>query len=140
MTTEASGTKRRRLRVEVLLFLSVWFFYGCLINSRNLDAFGLQQAVVDAYVARHELYLEGATDPRFHVEPAGDAFLFNGHIYPAKQPAGFLMGALVYFPLHALGLNYANHYLLVAALVTFFTASLVAAISASFLFKTARLL
>src|ERR1043166_4196828 len=140
MSAGESLTMRHPLRVEALLFLSLWFFYGCLINSRNLDAFGLQQAVVDAYVARHELYLERATDPRFHVEPAGDAFLFNGHIYPAKQPGGFMMGALIYFPLHALGLNYTNNYLLVAALVTFFTASLLAAISAAFVFKTAQLL
>jgi hypothetical protein len=138
MKSGPSRTKRHLLRVEVLLFLSLWFFYGCLINSGNLNAFGLQQAVVDAYVSRHHLYLEGATDPRFRVEPAGDAFLFNGHIYPAKQPAGFLMGALVYFPVRALGLNYSSNYLLVAALVTFFTASLVAAISAAFVFQTAR--
>lgn len=138
---EASqSNKKTTLKLQLLLFLSLWFFYGCLINSGNLNAFGLQQAVVDAYVARHQLYLDGATDPRFHVEPAGDAFLFNGHIYPGKQPGGFMMGALVYFPLHALGLSYSADYLLVAALVTFFTASLVAALSATFVFKTSLLL
>ena len=139
METRQSNAQLRSLRLQVLLFLALWLFYGCLINSLNLNAFGLQQAVVDAYVSRHHLYLDGATDPRFQVEPAGDAFLFNGHIYPAKQPGGFIMGALIYFPVHALGLNYSNHYLLSAALVTFFTASLIAALSAVFVFKTARL-
>src|ERR1043166_4511340 len=136
MDTRQSNAQLRSLRLQILLFLSVWLFYGCLINSLNLNAFGLQQAVVDAYVSRHHLYLDGATDPRFLVETAGDAFLFNGHVYPAKQPASFMMGALVYFPVRALGLNYSRNYLLVAALVTFFTASLVAAISAASVFQT----
>ena len=139
METTRSNAQISAPRLQVLLFLSLWLFYGCLINSLNLNAFGLQQAVVDTYVSRHHLYLDGATDPRFQIEPVGDAFLFNGHIYPAKQPGGFMMGALVFFPVHALGLNYSDHYLVAAALVTFFTASLVAALSAVFVFKTARL-
>src|ERR1051326_7922388 len=160
METTRSNAQISAPRPQVLLFLSLWLFYGCLINSLNLNAFGLQQAVVDTYVSRHHLYLDGATDPRFQIEPVGDAFLFNGHIYPAKQPGGFMMGALVFFPVHALGLNYSDHYLVAAALVTFFTASLVAALfhylvaaalvtfftaslvaalSAVFVFKTARL-
>src|ERR1051325_6036797 len=111
MENTRSNAQLRSLRLQILLFLSLWLFYGCLINSLNLNAFGLQQAVVDAYVSRHHLYLEGATDPRFQVEPAGDAFLFNGHIYPAKQPGGFIMGALIYFPVHALGFDFFKIYI-----------------------------
>jgi hypothetical protein len=48
-----------------------------------------------------------------------------------------MLGACVYFPLHALGLSYSSNYLLTAALVTFFTASLVSAASAIAVFQIA---
>src|ERR1044072_3750603 len=124
------GDQNSRAWLEVTLFLTVWFAFGCLINSRNLDAFGLQQAGIEAYVERHHFYLEGSQLPRFHVEPAGDVFLYHDHLYPAKQPGQFMAGACVYFVLHAGGISYAADYRLAAALVTFFTASLVAAASA----------
>jgi hypothetical protein len=127
-------------RLEVLLFLLLWLAYGVALNSGNLYGFGLQQIGVEAYVERHTLYIEGSPDPRFRVEPEGDCFLYDGHIYPAKQPGQFMAGSLVYFPAHALGLSYRENYLLAAALVTFFTASLVTAASAVAVFRAARLL
>jgi hypothetical protein len=81
----------------------------------------LQQAAVEAYVERRHLYLEGSQVPRLQIQPVVDAFLYQGHIYPAKQPGQFMAGAFAYFPLHALGLSYADNYLLTAALVTFLT-------------------
>jgi hypothetical protein len=125
-------------RLEWLLFLTLWFAYGVAINSRNLEAFGLQQAGVEAYVERQHLYLEGSRVERLHVQPVVDAFLYQGHIYPAKQPGQFMAGACAYFPLHALGLSYAADYLLTAALVTFLTASLVTAASSVAVFRLAR--
>lgn len=125
-------------RLYLLFFLALWFIYGVLINSGNLNAFGLQHVGVEAYVARHNFYLEGATDPRLKVEPVVDAFLFNGHVYPAKQPGQFMLGALIYFPLHTFGLTYTSNYLVTTALVTFFSAGFVAALSAAFLFSVAR--
>src|SRR5947209_1935253 len=124
-------------RLEWLLFLTLWFGYGVAINSGNLIAFGLQQAGVEAYVERHHLYLEGSNVKLLQVQPVVDAFLYNGHIYPGKQPGQFMLGACVYFPLHALGLSYSRNYLLTAALVTFFTASLVTAASAIAVFRIA---
>lgn len=118
-----------------MLFLCLWLAYGLAINSGNLEAFGLQQAGVEAYVERHHLYLEGSKVERLQVEPVVDAFLYNGHIYPAKQPGQFMAGAMVYFPLHWAGLNYSNQYLLTAALVTFFTASFATALSAFAVFR-----
>src|ERR1041384_782308 len=122
-------------RLEWLLFLTLWLGYGVLINSENLVRFGLQQVGVEAYVERHHFYLEGSTVPELHVEPVVDAFLQNGHIYPAKQPGQFMFGSLAYFFLHSLGLRYATNYLQTAALVTFLTASLVTAMSAVAVFK-----
>jgi hypothetical protein len=135
--------KRRRRTsrtVQLLLFLFVWFGYGLAINSGNLTAFGLQQAGVEAYVERHHLYLEGSRVELLKVQPVVDAFLYNDHVYPAKQPGQFMAGAVVYFPLHLLGLNYSNHYLLTAALVTFLTGSLGTALGALAVFRIVLLL
>jgi hypothetical protein len=132
------NAKSSRARLEWLIFLTLWFAYGVAINSGNLNAFGLQQAGVEAYVERHHLYLEGSRVERLHVQPVVDAFLYRGHIYPAKQPGQFMFGACAYFPLHAAGLSYAENYLLTAALVTFLTASLVTAAASVAVFRLAR--
>ena len=125
-------------RLALLLFLLLWLAYGVALNSGNLYAFGLQQIGIEAYVERRTFYIEGSPDPRFQVKPEGDCFLYDGHIYPAKQPGQFMAGALVYFPLHALGLSYRDNYLLTAALVTFFTASLLTALAGVAVFAAAR--
>lgn len=131
---------RHSLRIQLLLFLFLWFAYGVAINSGNLTAFGLQQAGVEAYVERHHLYLEGSQVELLKVQPVVDAFLYNGHIYPAKQPGQFMAGAVAYAPLHLFGLSYANHYLLTAALVTFLTASLLTTLGALAVFRSVLLL
>ena len=127
-------------RLEWALFLTLWSAYGLAINSANLNAFGLQQAGVEAYVERHHFYLEGSHVQQLRVEPVIDAFLFRDHIYPAKQPGQFMAGACVYFVLHLFGLSYASNFLVTAAVVTFFTASLVTAGSAVALCRISRLL
>ena len=127
-------------KLELLLVLTAWLAYGLTINSGNLTAFGLQQAGAEAYVERHSFYLEGSQVENLKVKPVVDAFLYNGHIYPAKQPGQFMIGALAYYPLYLLGLNYSDNYLLTAALVTFLTASLVTALSVLAVFKIVSLL
>ena len=122
-------------RFRVLLFLLLWFAYGAAINSSNLFEFGLQQIGVEAIVERGNFYLEGSISP--HLQTKGDVFEYRGHKYAGKNRAS-LWGAVVYFFLHKLGLSYVNHYLLTAALVTFFTTSLVLAASAVALFEVAR--
>lgn len=131
-------TQRRLGRLECLLFLSLWLAYGVAVNSGNLEAFNLQQAGVEAYVERGHFYLEGSRVPAFQIKPVVDAFLYEGHVYPAKQPGQFMAGALAYAPLRALGLSYSSDYLLTAALVTFLTASLVTAAASVAIFRTAR--
>jgi hypothetical protein len=131
---------RPGLRFQLLLFLCLWFTYGLTINSANLTAFGLQQAGVEAYVERHHLYLEGSQVELLKVRPVVDAFLYNDHIYPAKQPGQFMAGAVAYAPLHLLGLSYSNHYILTAALVTFLTASLFTALAGMAVFRSVLLL
>jgi len=123
-------------RVEVLLFLFLWFAYGAAINSDNLVKFNLQQIGVEAIVERHQFYVEGSDVPE--LQPLGDVFLYQGHKYAAKQPGQFMAGAAVYWLLHVLGLSYKNNYLLTSALVTFFTTSFVLAVSAIAVFRVAR--
>jgi len=124
------------VRLRVLLFLVLWLAYGAAINSSNLLEFDLQQIGVEAIVERGHFYLEGSTSPQ--LQPRGDVFEYNGHKYAAKQPGQFMSGAIVYFLLHKLGLNYVNHYLLTSALVTFLTTSLILAASGVALFGLAR--
>jgi hypothetical protein len=123
-------------RVEVLLFLFLWLGYGTAINSGNLLKFNLQQIGVEALVERHQFYLDGSSVPELW--PGGDVFLYEGRKYAAKQPGQFMAGAAVYWVLHALGLRYANNYLLTSALVTFLTTSLVLAASAVAVFRISR--
>jgi hypothetical protein len=125
-------------RQEILLFLSVWLVYGLTINSRNLEAFTLQQMGVEAIVERGTFYVEGSRSPQ--LQPLGDVFVYEGHKYAAKQPGQFMTGALVYFVLHALGFSYTENYLTTSALVTFFTASLMTALSSVVVFRLARAL
>ena len=140
----SSSTPSLRL-VELSLLLSLWFFYGAVINSRNSEAFNLQQAGVEAMVERHQFSLGGSAEPRFQIKvyfdgdrPFGDTFLFNGRQYAAKQPGQFMAGAIIYFFLRLFGLSYVSNYFLTSALVTFFTTSLVTAVAAVAVFRIVR--
>lgn len=131
--------------IELSLFFCLWFSYGVTVNSRNQSEFNLQHAGIEAIVERRHFYLEGSPTPRFQIKvyydgdkPFGDTFLYQGHQYPAKQPGQFMAGAIAYFVLHLFGLDYSRHYLLTAALVSFFTTSLVTALAAVAVFKTVR--
>ncbi len=132
--------------VELSLFFCLWFAYGITVNSRNQFEFNLQHAGIEAIVERHHFYLEGSLTPRFQIKvyydsdkPFGDTFLYRDHQYPAKQPGQFMAGAIAYFFLRLLGLDYLHHYLLTAALVSWLTSSLVTALAAVAVFKTVRL-
>jgi hypothetical protein len=122
-------------RLSLVLFLLLWFAYGAAINSSNLIDFDLQHVGVEALVERGHFYLEHSIPSQR--QSKGDVFTYEGHNYAAKQPGQFMLGAFVYFLLHKLGLSYANNYLLTSALVTFFTTSLVLAISGVALFGIA---
>lgn len=132
--------------VEVCLCLCLWFVYGMTANSRNQYEFNLQQAGVEAMVERHHFYLEGSPTPRFQMQvyyydggkPFGDVFMQNGHQYAAKQPGQFMLGAIGYFFLHLMGLDYVNHYTVTSVLVSFLTTSLVTAFAGVAVFAAMR--
>jgi len=132
-------------KTELALFLFVWTFCGLLVNSTNLEAFNLQQAGVEAMVERKQFSLEGSPTPQLQIKvyydgdkPFGDTFMHNGRQYAAKQPGQFMAGAVIYFFLRLLGFSYQNNYALAAALVSFFTSSLVTAAAALAVFRIAR--
>ena len=132
--------------LQLSLFLFVWTVYGVAINSANLAAFNLQQAGIEAMVERRQFSLEGSPTPQLQIKvyydgdrPFGDTFMYSGRQYAAKQPGQFMIGAVVYFLLRLFGLSYLNHYTLTAALVTFFTSSLVQAFAAVAVFRIARM-
>jgi hypothetical protein len=125
-------------RAGWLLFLTLWLAYGVAVNTGNLEAFNLQHAGVEAYVERGQFHLGGSGLRRFQFEPVVDVFLYDGRLYAAKQPGQFMAGAAVYFLLRRLGLSYSGNYLLTAALVTFFTSSLVTAAAGLAVFRLAR--
>ncbi|MFN2493602.1 MAG: hypothetical protein ABR501_12055 [Pyrinomonadaceae bacterium] len=142
---QQAAVRKRIWLVQVSLFFSLWFCYGLLINSRNLEAFNLQQAGVEAMVERGQFNLDGSSAPQLQMrayydkgKPFGDVFLYNGKQYANKQPGQFMAGAVVYLFLHFFGLNYVNNYLLTSALVTFFTASLFAAVTGAAVFGIVR--
>ena len=121
---------------EGLLFLGLWILYGILINAYDLESFNLQQMGIEAIVERRHLFVDGSPTPQ--LQPRGDVFLHNGHLYAAKQPGQFFAGALVYALLHAFGLSYLRNFLVTSALVTYFTASLATAVAAVCVYRLAR--
>ncbi|HKY27724.1 MAG TPA: hypothetical protein VJM12_07250 [Pyrinomonadaceae bacterium] len=140
-----SVTNRSAFTIGLSLFLFLCCAYGTAINSSNLTAFQLQQAGVEAIVERKQFSLEGSAAPQltFRVyyhrgRPFGDTFLYKGRQYAAKQPGQFMAGSVIYFFLHLLGLSYVNDYLLVSALVTFFTTSIATAAAGCAVFAAAR--
>lgn len=123
--------------IYALFFLSIWLLYGAMINSGNLREFNLQHTGIEAIVERGVFYLEGSKVKELVIGNV-DNFEYRGHLYAAKQPGQFLIGAAAYFFLHALGFSYANNFLLTSALVTFLTASLIAALAVLVVFALAR--
>lgn len=104
------------------IFLVLWFAYGASVNNLNLQIYTLHPDVVLSLV--HEgTFVIGHEDVPQH----SDRFLIEGNQLPAKQPLIFALGAIAYAPLQWLGITYANQYFLAGALVTWMTASLLAA-------------
>lgn len=89
-------------------------------------------------VERRQFSVEGSASPQLQIKvyydgerPFGDTFLYNGRQYAAKQPGQFMLGAAVYFALHQFGFSYLDNYALTAALVSFLTTALIAALPRS---------
>jgi hypothetical protein len=132
----AMGRGNRAARLDWLFFLGLWLTYGVFINSYDLEKFNLQQLGVESFVERGRLSVDGSTTPQ--LQPGGDVFAHDGHLFAAKQPGQFLAGAAAYAALHALGLSYGKNFLLVAALVTWWTASLATAAASLAVLRLAR--
>lgn len=117
----------------MLLFFGVFFIYGIFVNSNDQNAYTLQHAGIEALAERGTLYVDGSPTPQ--LKQVGDVFNHEGHLYAAKQPGQFFIGAVIYFILHLFGFSYANNYLLASSLVTWFTSCLMTSGIVIMLFK-----
>lgn len=100
--------------------------------------FPLQQLGVESIVERGQFCLDGSRTTS--MQGVGDVFTFNGHTFAEKQPGQFMLGSVVYFPLHLFGLRYVDNYILTSALVTFFSVSVIAALGTLALFSLSRMI
>ncbi len=114
-----------RFTFAIVLFL---FVLGCVaftINEKNQSDFNLQQIGVESLVSRHTFALEGSSVPQ--LQPLGDTFHFQGHVYAIKQPGQFVLGAMVYSLLDFVGITYERAYGETASLVTLLTSGVLLA-------------
>jgi hypothetical protein len=121
-------TSRRR---PLILFLSVWLIYAAFTNSSDARNHNLQHAGVEALVERHTMYVDGSSSERF--QKIGDAFWYDGRLYPLKAPGQFLAGAAAYYPIHWF-IRYTKSHDLAAYLVTIFSAGIFGAAAVTALF------
>jgi len=132
-TGPLSSAARTR-RYGWLLFFALWALYGALTNSRDLYYWSLHYRAAEAMVERHHFYLL----PHVPGKPIGtDVVVYNGLIYPNKQPGSLMAGAFVYAVLYWIGFTYRDTFFLTAALVSFFTSALCTAIAAMVVFRLA---
>lgn len=104
------------------------------INSWNARAFGLQNATVAALVEHKTFALVDQVIPGFNLVEGTETFRHGAYVYPMKQPGQTILGALVYYPLYKLGINFDNHFDFVSHLITWGSATLLAALSATIIF------
>jgi len=119
-------------RDRVAVFFLFWCLLGLTITVKDLRIYALQHSVPESIVEHHTYSLGHSKTPSFQAK--GDTFLFEGQRMAAKQPGQFTLGAVVYFWLWLFDLTYLNNFDLTAALVTWFSTSLMLALAASFYF------
>ena len=119
-------------RDATTLFLGLWLLYGAGINALNLQAYTLHPVVVKALAEQGTFVIGHDAAPK-----ENDRFLFEGNLLPAKQPLIFALGAAAYVPCRWLGLTYERSFFLAGAVVTWLTASLLAAAAAAAAFLQA---
>lgn len=117
---------------RIIIFLVSFFLFGVFITSADINAFTLQQGGIEALVERGTLYVDGSKTSQF--QQLGDTFVYQDHLYAAKQPGQFLIGAIAYKIISLFGISYSTDYLLSSALVTWLTAGLMNALIVLLLF------
>jgi len=124
--------------VSFWLFLLALLLLGCFVNTADQGAYNLMHAGVESIVERGTFHLSNSSTPEF--QRIGDVISHrNGRRYAIKPPGIFLLGAVSYFPLHRLfGLSYLEDYDVVAVLVTFFSTTLLTAISVALIYRFAE--
>lgn len=120
------ATILQKLPFALVFFILAFGILASFINTNDTRAFNLQQAGIEALVERHHYYVDGSDTAEF--KNVGDTVEFESHVYPAKQPGQFFIGAAVYSFLRAFGITYKGDYFLTAGLVTLLTSALMTAV------------
>jgi len=115
------------------LVIGIFAIYGALINVADQRAFNLHQMGVDALVEHGTFEIGLSSAPR--LQPKLDAFIHEGKILSNKQPGLSVIGAIVYFPLRAVGISYEDHYELASAIVGWIVSGGFAALGVAFFFR-----
>ena len=118
------------------LFAFFWILFGATTCVRNLRGYNLQQMGPDALVRYHTFTLGHSPVPE--LRPSGDVFTLSGQRFAAKQPGQFVWGAIPYWFLSRVGIRYEGDYYLTAALVTWLSAGLLAALALALLDRMMR--
>jgi hypothetical protein len=129
--------KQNWVKISAIFFL-VLGILATTINSWNAEYFGLQNATVAALVERGTFTLVDQVIPGFNLVEGTETFRYGKNIYPMKQPGGTMLGALVYAPLYKVNFKYTNHFDYVSHFVTFFTSSLLVALSSILIYLIAK--
>lgn len=125
---------KRIITLELILFFGLWFFYGMLINQKNIWMYG--QSVTEAFVDQGRFSVENLT--AWPWQNNGDCFDYEGHTYSNKNPGQGIISSIAYAHLKFFGITYSRDKYLAGALVIFFSTSLFTALGAVALFRLAR--
>ncbi len=112
----------------LIFFLLAWGLLALLINAKDGRDYSLQHALVDSVVEHGTFAVGLSKNPRLQV--GGDTFHYKGQILAAKQPGQAVFGAIPYLAIRTFGVTYDTNYDLTAALVTWGSAALWAALAA----------
>ena len=118
------------------LFAFFWTLFGATTCVHNLRSYNLQQMGPDALVQYHTFTL--GHSPVHELRPSGDIFTVNGQRLAAKQPGQFVWSAIPYWFLSRVGIRYERDYYLTAALVTWLSAGVWAALALALLDRMMR--
>lgn len=126
----------RRLSIPMVIFLTVLGAVAFTINEKTLRDFNLQQIGVESVAERSTFALEGSTVPE--LQPLGDTFSFQNHVYAIKQPGQFVLGAFVLKLLSFVRTSYHTSYVFTAALVTLGSSGVLLAALAVSIYSVAK--
>ncbi len=119
------------------VFFLIWGLITVTINAEGAFNYRLQNATIAALVNRGTFTLKELEVPDFRLIVGQETFRISEDIYPMKQPGQTIYGALIYYPMKKLGINFDTHYMYASQLVTMFSSAFLSALAAVIIGTTA---